>query len=467
MPATHSMEKVSSNQVKLSFKVDYPTFADAVQKAYLKNRGRINIPGFRKGKAPLVLIQRMYGEGIFYEDAMDILFPKMYEDAVKEYDLQTVDRPSLDMDEVVAGQDITFTVLVYVRPDVTLGEYKNLEVTYTPFVTPEGEVDRRIEADRQRVSRNVEVTDRPVENGDTVILDYAGTVDGVAFAGGTAEKQTLKIGANAFIPGFEEQMIGMEIGEEKDLNVTFPEQYHSQELAGKAAVFHVKVHDISRVELPELDDEFAGDVSEFDTFAEYKANIEKTVAEEAEQQNKDAIENALLEKAVDNAAVDIPHAMIDDQVTYLLRDMQMRMAYQGLRFEDFLKYTNQTVDQLRHQYHPEAERRVKLELVLDAIVKAEKIEPTDEEVKEQIEAQAKRMNQEPEAFEKTLADAQRGYLRESAAIKKALELMRTTSKATPKVPEAGEDAPAEAAAEEVPRKEAKKAGRPKKTKEEA
>jgi len=430
MPTTHSMEKVSSNQVKLSFKVDYDSFAAAVHQAYLKNRGKINIPGFRKGKAPMSLIQRMYGDNIFHDDAIEILFPSIYEEAIKAYDLKPVDRPSLDMDEVVAGQDVNFSVLVYVRPDVKLGEYKNLEVMYTPVTAPEGEVERRIEEDRKRVARNVEVTDRPVADGDTVTLDYIGTVDGVAFDGGTAEKQTLKIGSNSFIPGFESQMVGMSIGEEKDLEVTFPEHYHSKELAGKAAVFHVKVHDISKVELPELDDEFAADVSSFDTFAAYKADLEKTVAEETERQNEDAIENALLEKAVANAEVDIPHAMVDDQVTYMLREMQMRMAYQGLRFEDFLKYTNQTVDQLRQQYHGEAERRVKLELVLDAIVKAEGVEPTEEDVKAQIVDQAKRTKQDPEEFERKLTDEQRGYLRESAAIKKALDLMRSSSRAT-------------------------------------
>lgn len=440
MPTTHSMEKVSSNQVKLSFKVDYDSFAAAVHQAYLKNRGKINIPGFRKGKAPMSLIQRMYGDNIFHDDAIEILFPSIYEEAIKAYDLKPVDRPSLDMDEVVAGQDVNFSVLVYVRPDVKLGEYKNLEVTYTPVTAPEGEVERRIEEDRKRVARNEEVTDRPVADGDTVTLDYMGTVDGVAFDGGTAEKQTLKIGSNSFIPGFESQMVGMSIGEEKDLEVTFPEQYHSKELAGKAAVFHVRVHDISKVELPELDDEFAADVSSFDTFAAYKADLEKTVAEETERQNEDAIENALLEKAVANAEVDIPHAMVDDQVTYMLREMQMRMAYQGLRFEDFLKYTNQTVDQLRQQYHGEAERRVKLELVLDAIVKAEGIEPTAEEVKAQIVEQAKRTKQDPEEFEKKLTDEQKEYLRESAAIKKALGLMRSSSKATVVVAE--EPAPA-------------------------
>ena len=433
---SHTYEKISSNKAKLSFVIPAEQFDEAMQKAYLKNRSRINVPGFRKGKAPRALIERMYGEGVFYDDAMELLFPDAYEAAVKENDLKPVDRPEMtSVDQIGAGQDLKFTCEVFVRPDVELGQYKGLEVEVAKQTVSEDDVNARIEQDRQKGARTIDVEDRPVEDGDTVNLDYAGSVDGVAFAGGTAQGQTLKIGSHQFIPGFEEQMVGMQIGEEKDLNVTFPEQYHSEELAGKAAVFHVKVNSIQRTELPELDDDFAADVSDFNTFAEYKDSIVKELTERAEKNNEITIENALVEKAVDNATIDVPHAMIHEQLDYMMREMEMRMAYQGLRMEDFLKYTGQTREQLEHSYHGEAEKRVRIELTLEAIRKAEGIEPTEEEVKKQIEEQAKRMGREVEDFEKTLTDEQRAYLSDSAAIQKVVDLMKADAKVTEKKPE--------------------------------
>ena len=430
---SHTYEKISSNKAKLSFVIPAEQFDEAMQKAYLKNRSRINVPGFRKGKAPRALIERMYGEGVFYDDAMELLFPDAYEAAVKVNDLKPVDRPEMNsVDQIGAGQDLKFTCEVFVRPDVELGQYKGLEVEVTKQTVSEDDVNARIEQDRQKGARTIDVEDRPVEDGDTVNLDYAGSVDGVAFAGGTAQGQTLKIGSHQFIPGFEEQMVGMQIGEEKDLNVTFPEQYHSEELAGKAAVFHVKVNSIQRTELPELDDDFAADVSDFNTFAEYKDSIVKELTERAEKNNEVTIENALVEKAVDNATIDVPHAMIHEQLDYMMREMEMRMAYQGLRMEDFLKYTGQTREQLEHSYHGEAEKRVRIELTLEAIRKAEGIEPTEEEVKKQIEEQAKRMGQEVETFEKNLTDEQRAYLSDSAAIQKVVDLMKADAKVTEK-----------------------------------
>ena len=433
---SHTYEKISSNKAKLSFVIPAEQFDEAMQKAYLKNRSRINVPGFRKGKAPRALIERMYGEGVFYDDAMELLFPDAYEAAVKENDLKPVDRPEMtSVDQIGAGQDLKFTCEVFVRPDVELGQYKGLEVEVAKQTVSEDDVNARIEQDRQKGARTIDVEDRPVEDGDTVNLDYAGSVDGVAFAGGTAQGQTLKIGSHQFIPGFEEQMVGMQIGEEKDLNVTFPEQYHSEELAGKAAVFHVKVNSIQRTELPELDDDFAADVSDFNTFAEYKDSIVKELTERAEKNNEVTIENALVEKAVDNATIDVPHAMIHEQLDYMMREMEMRMAYQGLRMEDFLKYTGQTREQLEHSYHGEAEKRVRIELTLEAIRKAEGIEPTEEEVKKQIEEQAKRMGQEVETFETNLTDEQRAYLSDSAAIQKVVDLMKADAKVTEKKPE--------------------------------
>ena len=447
MSATY--EKISGNKAKLSFTVPAAQFEEAMQKAYLKNRGKINVPGFRRGKAPRKLIETMYGEGVFYDDAFQEIFPDLYDEAVKENDLHVVDQPEVDVKEIGEGKDLVFTCEVFVRPDVTLGDYKGLTVEVTKQEVTDADVDARIEQDRQKVARTVDVEGRALENGDTVNLDYAGSVDGVAFEGGTAEGQTLTLGSNQFIPGFEEQMVGMNIGEEKDLNVTFPEQYHAAELAGKAAVFHVKVNSATHTELPELNDEFAADASEYNTFAEYKDSIVKELNEKAAKNNEVAVENALVEKATANAQMDIPEAMIRDQVNYILREMQMRMAYQGLRLEDYLKYTGQTVEQLADMYKGEAEQRVKMELTLEAIRKAEGVEPTDEDVQKQIAEQAERMGQKVEDFEKTLTDEQRGYLKDSAAIQKVVELLKKDCKVEEKKPET------EAASEdEVPAKKA-------------
>ena len=441
MSATY--EKVSSNKAKLSFTVPAEQFEAAMQKAYLKNRGKINVPGFRRGKAPRKLIETMYGESVFYDDAFQLIFPDLYDEAVKENNLQVVDQPEVDVQEIGEGKDLVFSCEVYVRPDVTLGDYKGLTVNVTKQTVTDADIDARIEQDRKKVARQIDV-EGALENGDTVKLNYMGTVDGVAFEGGTAENQTLTLGSGQFIPGFEEQMVGMNIGEEKDLNVTFPEKYHSEELAGKNAVFHVKVLSATRTELPKLDDDFAADASEYNTFAEYKDSIVKELNDRAAKNNEIAVENALVEKAVENASMDIPQAMINEQTNYLLREMQMRMAYQGLKMEDYLKYTGQTIEQLADMYKGEAEHRVKVELTLDAIRKAEGIKPTDEDVAKQIAEQAERMGQSVEDFEKTLTDEQRGYLRDTAAIQKVVGLMKQDCTVEEKKEEAAEEKAADA-----------------------
>ncbi len=444
-----TFEKISSNKVKLSFVVPAEDFDKALNTAYLKNRSKISIPGFRKGKAPRNVIERMYGEGVFYDDALDAIFPELYSAAVKEHNVDVVDRPQVDVQEIGAGKDLKFTAEVFVRPDVTLGDYKTLTVEVEPkeLVTDE-EIDNRIKQDQQKGARTLDVTDRGVDYTDTVNLDYAGTVDGVAFEGGTAQGQTLKIGSGMFIPGFEEQMVGMNVGEEKDLTVTFPEQYHAENLAGKEAVFHVKVNGITKVELPELDDEFAQD-NGFDTFDAYKADVEKKLHEIADRNYDIEIENALIEKAVENAQMDIPTAMIDDQLNYVLRDVEYSMMRQGLRMEDYLKYTNQTREQMAEQYRGEAEHRVKIQLVLEAIRKAENAEPTEEEVDAQIAKQAERMGQELEAFKASLTDDQTNYLSDLAAIQKVCDLMKAGATVVDKQPQEETEAPAEDAAEET------------------
>ena len=435
---SHTYEKVSGNKAKLTFTVPAEQFDEAMQKAYLKMRGRINVPGFRKGKAPRSLIERMYGEGVFYEDAFDLIFPEIYQEAVKAEDIHPVDQPNIDIDEIGAGQDLKFHLEVFVRPDVELGEYKGLSVEAEQQKVTDAMIDARISQDQDKASRTIDVEDRPVQEGDTVNLDYAGTVDGVAFAGGTAEKQTLKIGSHQFIEGFEEQMIGMNIGEEKDLQVKFPDEYHAEELKGKDAVFHVKVNGIQVTEKPELDDDFAADISEFDTFAAYKDSIVKELTEQVERSNNAALENALVDKAAENATVDIPQAMIDDQAEYMLRDMAMRMSYQGLRLEDYMKYTGQTREDMVNMHKPEAAKRVKAELVIEAIRKAEKIEPAEADIEKAIEDQAKTLGRDVEEFRKSLTDEQKDYLKENAAIQMVLDLLKKDAKIVEKAEEKAE-----------------------------
>ncbi len=472
---SHTYEKVSGNKAKLTFTIPAEQFDEAMQKAYLKMRGRINVPGFRKGKAPRRMIETLYGEGVFYEDAFDLIFPEAYQDAVKELDLHPVDQPNVDVDQIGAGQELKFHLEVFVRPDVELGEYKGLTVEADQQKLTDEMVDARISQDQDKASRTIDVEDRPVQEGDTVNLDYAGTVDGVAFAGGTAENQTLKIGSHQFIPGFEEQMIGMNIGEEKDLQVKFPDEYHAEELKGKDAVFHVKVNGIQATEKPELDDDFAADISEFDTFAAYKENIVKELSEQISRNNDVALENALVDKAAGNATIDIPQAMIDDQAEYMLREMAMRMSYQGIRLEDYMKYTGQTREDLVAMQKPEAEKRVRAELVIDAIRKAEKIEPTEEDIEKAIEDQAKRSGQEVETFKKNLTDEQKSYLKDNAAIQLVLDLLKKDAKIAEKKEEKEEKKPAAKKAdkktektedEEKAAKPAKKAAAKKAEKEE-
>lgn len=423
----HTVEKLDGSKIKISFQIPAQAVDEAMQKAYLKNRGRINVPGFRKGKAPRKLIETMYGEGVFYDDAFESLFPDVYEAAVKENDLHPVDQPQVDIAQIGAGKELLFSCEVYVRPEVTLGDYKNLTVSTHEHPVGDEMVKARVEQDRERVSRLVDIEDRPVVEGDTVNLDYAGTVDGVAFPGGTAQGQTLVIGSGHFIPGFEEQVIGLSLNEEKDLSVKFPEDYHAEELAGKDAVFHVKINGIQKKELPELDDEFAMDVSDFDTYAEYEADIRKKLEEDAQKSLDVERENALIDKAVQNASMDVPPPMVEEELDQIVREMQLRMAYQGLKMEDYLKYTGQTEAQLRDMYRSEAENRVKVQLTLDAIRKAENIVPTQEEIDEQVKKQAERAGQEPEAYAKGLTQRQKEYLEDNAAILKAIELMKSTA----------------------------------------
>lgn len=432
---SYTVEKIASNKVKLSFVESAESFDAAVEKAYLKDRSKINVPGFRKGKAPRKLIENMYGEGVFYDDAFELVAQPAYEEAIKAENLQVVDRPQVDVQQIGAGQELKYTLEVFVKPDVTLGEYKGVAVEKNVEKVTDEAVDARIQNDVERASTTQDVTDRAVENGDIVNLDYAGSVDGVAFEGGTAQGQSLTIGSGMFIPGFEKQMVGMNIGEERDLSVKFPEQYHADNLAGKDAVFHVKVNGIQTKVRPELDDDFAADVSEFDTFEAYKANIVADLEKNAADRAEANLEDALVQKVVDAADCDIPDAMIQDEITTMLREMEMRMMYQGIRFEDYLKYTGQTLDQVRENYKPEAANRVKTQLVLEAVAKAENIVPTDEDVDEAIADQAKRVNRDVEEFKASLSEQQKEYLKETAGIKKVIDFLKANAVITEKAAE--------------------------------
>ncbi len=432
---SYTTEKISSNQVKLSFSIPAEDFEAAVQKAYLKTRGRIRVPGFRPGKAPRKFIENMYGKQVFYDDALNDLIPDVYDAAIEEAGIQAVDQPNIHVDQAEEGKEVLFTAEVYVYPEVTLGQYEKLEVEIEPETVNDAAVDARIEQVRAEHSRTEEVLDRPVENGDTVKLDYAGTVDGVAFDGGTAEDQTLTIGSNSFIPGFEEQIVGMCVAEEKDLHVTFPEQYHAKELAGKDAVFHVKVNSISKTELPELDDEFAADVSDYSTFAEYRESVRKELEEQAQKNNRVAAENAVVEKAVENAEVDIPKAMEDRQLAALIREQDMQMRYQGYTLDDFLKYLGQTREQFAENYRGEARRRLKVQLVIEAVQKAAGIEADEEAIEKQTAEQAERLGRELADFKSSLTDSQKEALKDAAAVQKTVDLMMASAKVTEKQPE--------------------------------
>jgi trigger factor len=424
-----------------------------MSRAFQKVRKSINIPGFRKGKAPRKMVEAMYGEGILYEDAINLLYPDAYEAAIAEYDLKPVDYPEFHSEQIGSGQDLKYTIEVFVKPDITLGEYKGVAVEKNVRPITEEAINARIDTDVERASTTQDVTNRAIENGDIVNLNYAGTVDGVAFEGGTAENQSLTIGSNMFIPGFEEQMVGMQIGEEKDLTVKFPEQYHAEELAGKDAVFHVKVNGIQEKVKPALDDDFAADVSEFDTFEAYKQNIKETLEKNEADRAEAELEDALVQKVVDAADCDIPDAMIQDEITTMLREMEMRMAYQGLRFEDYLKYTGQTMDQLREQYKGEATNRVKTQLVLEAVAKAEGIEPTDEDNEATIADQAQRMGREVGEFKASLSEGQLEYLRETAGIKKTIDFLKANAQITEKGQEKAEEKPAMKAAKKAKKEE--------------
>lgn len=425
-----TVEKISSNKVKLSFDIDAAQFDAAMDKAYIKVRGQVTIPGFRKGRAPRKMIENMYGgEGVFYDEAFELIFDEVYGPAIDENKLEVVDRPQLDIQQIGTGKNLQFTCEVFVKPDVTLGEYKGVEVKREHTLVTEDEVNAEIEKERNKQAAEVSVDNRAVAEGDTVNLDYSGSVDGVKFAGGTAEAQTLKIGSHTFIPGFEEQMVGMNIGEEKDLEVTFPQEYHAEELAGKKAVFHVKVNGITETQLPALDDDFAKDISEFDTLDEYKADVRAKLEAQAAERDNNAFTNAVIEKVMENATVEIPEAMVERQIDSMVRNFEARLAQQGLKLADFIKYTGQDEKSFRNQYREQAEKSVRANLVLEAVENAENFEATEEEIDAEIAKFAGQVGQDVENLKKNLTEGDREYFKADVIRDKAVKFLCDNAKA--------------------------------------
>ncbi len=418
-----TFEKLTSNKVKLNFVVSAEDFDKALATAYSKNVKRFNIPGFRRGKAPRHVIEMHYGPSVFFEDAFDEIFPVVYSEAIKEHSVEPVDRPELDVTQIEKGKDLIFSVEVFVRPDVVLGDYKNLEAKKVVDKVTDDDVSAEIERARDRNSRFVEVTDRPARLDDQVNIDYAGFDGDNQFAGGTAKGQELVLGSGHFIPGFEDQLVGATVGQDVDVNVTFPEEYHEKSLAGKPVVFHVHVNGIREKEVPALDDEFAKDMG-FDTLDEYKADVKANLIKRNEERAETAFENEVVEKAVATCEMDIPNGMVEEAIDNMLRDMEMRLMYQGMKLDDYFKYTGQTREQVREMYREQAAERVKTQLALEAIRDAEKIEATEEEIDAEIAKLADSRKKSLEDMKKQLTDGDKEYFKQAATMNKVVEFLK-------------------------------------------
>lgn len=417
------LEKLEKNVATLEITVSAEKLEEGIAKAYIKNVKKFNLPGFRKGKAPRKLIEKHYGEGIFYEDAINEVCPDAYEEAVKEHNLDPVDRPSIDIVDIESGKGIVFKAEVTVKPEVQLGQYKGIEVEKKEYNVTDEDVSKELETLRDKNARIIDVTDRPVKMGDNTIIDFKGFVDDKQFDGGTAENYKLEIGSGQFIPGFEEQLVGAPIGNEVDVNVTFPEDYRAEELAGKPAIFKVTVKEIKEKELLPLDDEFAKDVSEFDTLDELKEDIKKKKTEEAERMAKHEFEDSVIKKAVENAEVDIPQVMVDNQVESMIKDFDYQLRYQGLDLDSYMKYMNISHEELHQSYKETALDRVKTQLVLEAVTKAENISVSDEELEAEIVKTAEQYKQEPEKFKKSLRERDIEYIKDGLEVQKTIDFL--------------------------------------------
>ena len=422
------VEKLEKNMAKLTVEVSAEDFKAAIKKAFNKNKNRFAIPGFRKGKAPQAMIEKMYGEGVFYEDAADEAINASYAEAMKESGLDIVSRPEVTIEKIGKDEPFVYSALVAVKPEVTLGQYKGVEVEKADASVSAEDVEAELKKVQEQNARLLTVEDRGVEDGDQTVIDFEGFVDGKGFEGGKAEDYPLTIGSHSFIDTFEEQLIGKKIGEECEVNVTFPTEYHAADLAGKPATFKVTVKEIKVKELPELNDEFASEVSEFDTLDEYKKDVEKKLAEKKEIEANSKNEDAVVAKVVENATMEIPDKMIDAQAENMVQDMARRMQSQGLSLDMYLKYTGMTVEQMKEQARPDAEKRICTRLVLEAVAKAENIQISDEKVDEEVAKMAEAYKMEVEKLKSYMSESDVKQMKEDLAVQQAVDLLVAEAK---------------------------------------
>lgn len=417
------VENLEKNMAKLTIEVSAEEFEAAIKKAYNKNKNRINVPGFRKGKAPQAMIEKMYGAGIFYEDAANIIIPEAYAKAAEESGLDIVSQPEIDVTQIEKGKSFIFTAEVAVKPEVTLGEYKGIEVEKMDVSVSDEELSAELDRVREQNSRTIAVEDRAAENGDMTVIDFEGFVDGVAFEGGKGEDYPLTLGSHSFIDTFEDQLVGKNIGEEVEVNVTFPEDYQAKELAGKPAMFKVTIKEIKVKELPELDDDFAQDVSEFESLDEYKEDVRKTLSQRKEAQAKNAKEEAVVEKIIENAAMDIPEPMINGQVRQMADEFAQRIQSQGLTVEQYFQFTGMDRNKFIETLKPQALKRIQSRLVLEAVAKAENIVASEEDIEKEIADMASMYQMEVEKLKTLIGDAEREQIAEDMAVQKAVEFV--------------------------------------------
>ena len=417
------VESLEHNMAKLTIEVAAEELEKALDSAYQKQKKQISVPGFRKGKVPRAMIEKMYGAGVFYEDAANILMQQTYAGAVDESGVDIVSRPTVEVTQIEKGQPFIYTAEVAVRPEVTLGKYMGVTVTKIDTSVSDEEVDAELENQRNKNARTVTVTDRPVAEGDTAVIDFEGFVDGVAFEGGKGENHPLEIGSHTFIDTFEDQLVGKNTGDEVEVNVTFPEKYQAEDLAGKPATFKVKINEIKTKELPELDDEFAQDAAGVDTLAEYKEELKKNLTEKKETEAKKTKEDEAIKKIIDKSKMDIPEAMISTQCETMVEEFAQRIAQSGLTMEQYLQFSGMTVDQLKEQVRPEALTRIQSSLVLEQIAKDENIEVTDADVDAEVEKMAKAYGMEPDKLKEYMGDAEKESMKKDIAITKAVDLI--------------------------------------------
>ena len=422
------VENLEKNTAKLTIEVPAEKLEEAVQHSYNKNKGKFNIPGFRKGKAPFNMIKKMYGVGVFYEDAVDEVIDASYPDAAKESGLEIVSRPSISIEEIEEGKAFVYTAVVAVKPEVTLGEYKGVEVQKTKSEVTEEDIETEIKRAREKNSRLITVEDRGIEDGDQVTIDFDGSVDGKRFEGGKAEDYPLTIGSHTFIDNFEEQLIGKTTGEECEVNVTFPAEYHVEELKNKPAVFKVKVKEIQRKELPEANDDFASEVSDFDTMEEYKKDLTEKLQAEKIEAAKTADEDKVVAKVIENATMEIPDQMVEEQVNGMVNDYARRLESQGISFKQYVEITGMTAEKIGEQMKPQAIKRIQTRLVLEAVVKAENIQADDAAVEEQFDKMAEDFKMDKEQIKGMFGEEQIAQLKEDLAVQKAIDFLVAEAK---------------------------------------